>query len=235
LIDFFLKDNTDFIPFSLQHLVVILSFAFFGFLLIQYAKKQHHSKQILIGNIFAISITVAILLGVIIKLYKGNFDYQKDLPLHLCSFLGLLLPIFSTTRKYLFYEVFLFLILAGTSQAILTPDEKNFHNYPFYRYWFVHIGLVIFMFYATIIYNMKPTLKSVFKAFIGMQIYMILMFCLNAVLGSNYFFTNRKPDAKTLLDVFGDWPYYVFVVELMVIPYFLLIYLPFYLSSKRKL
>jgi hypothetical integral membrane protein (TIGR02206 family) len=232
--DFLLNNNTDFIAFSTQHLIVILSFALFGFLLIQFAKRQRMSNQILIGNIFAISIAFSIILGVFIKLYKGDFDIQKDLPLHLCSFLGLLLPFFSFTRKFLLYEVLLFLIFAGTSQAILTPDEKNYNNYPFYRYWFMHTGLVIFMFYATIIYKMKPTIKSVFKAFAGMQIYMLLMFTLNYFLGSNYFFTNRKPEAKTVLDAFGDWPYYVFVVELMVIPYFLIIYLPFYLANKKK-
>jgi len=232
--DFFLNDNTDFIPFSSQHLIVILCFGLFGILLIQFAKRQTVSRQILVGNIFAISITLSIFLGVFINIYKGNFDIQKDLPLHLCSFLGLLLPFFSFTRKYVLYEVLLFLIFAGTSQAIITPDEKNYLNYPFYRYWFMHTGLVIFMFYATLIYKMRPTFKSVFKAFVGMQIYMLLMFTLNYFLGSNYFFTNRRPEAKTVLDAFGDWPYYVLVVELMVIPYFLLIYLPFYLSNRKK-
>jgi hypothetical integral membrane protein (TIGR02206 family) len=81
---------------------------------------------------------------------------------------------------------------------------------------------------------MRPTLKSVWKSFIAMQVYMLLMFVLNYFLGSNYFFTNKKPDAETLLDVFGDWPQYVFVVELFVIPYFLLLYLPFYLTRKKN-
>ena len=89
------------------------------------------------------------------------------------------------------------------------------------------------MMYATFVYKMRPTLKSVWKSFLGMQVYMLLMFVLNYFLGSNYFYTNRKPDAATLLDLFGDWPQYVFVVELIVIPYFLLIYLPFYLTRKK--
>ena len=89
------------------------------------------------------------------------------------------------------------------------------------------------MMYATFVYKMRPTLKSVGKSFLGMQIYMILMFVLNYFLGSNYFYTNRKPNVATLLDVFGEWPQYVFIVELIVIPYFLLLYLPFYLTRKK--
>ena len=196
-------------------------------------KKTKEKTQTRVGNLLTISIATTIIFGTFLKIYKGDFNYQEDLPLHLCSFLGLTAPLLSLTKKIVYYEVFFFLILAGTLQSVITPDQYNYLNFPFFRYWFVHAGLVIFMMYATFVYKMRPTLKSVWKSFLGMQVYMLLMFVLNYFLGSNYFYTNRKPDAATLLDLFGDWPQYVFVVELIVIPYFLLIYLPFYLTRKK--
>ena len=231
--DFFLKENNNFIPFSLQHAIVALFCILFGFALIAIAKKQPKKIQSIIGNALAFSICFTVILGTFVHLYKGNFNAQEDLPLHLCSFLALIIPILSLTKKFIYYEIFFFLILAGTLQSLITPDEYNYLNFPFFRYWFVHAGLVIFMFFATFIYNMRPTLKSVGKSFLGMQAYMLFMFILNHFLGSNYFFTNRKPDAATALDLFGDWPQYIFVVEILVIPYFMLIYLPFYLTRKR--
>jgi len=231
--DFFLKENNNFTPFSKQHLLVVLFFICFGFLFIAISKKQNRKTQSIIGNIMAFSICFTVILGTLVKLYKGNFNPQEDLPLHLCSFLALVVPFLSVTKKFLYYEIFFFLILAGTLQSLITPDESNYLNFPFFRYWFVHAGLVIFMFYATFIYKMKPTLRSVGKSFLGMQIYMLLMFVLNYFLDSNYFYTNRKPNAATALDFFGDWPQYIFVVEVLVIPYFLLIYLPFYLTRKK--
>jgi len=231
--DFFLKENNNFTPFSKQHLLVVLFFVCFGFLFIAISKKQNRKTQSIIGNIMAFSICFTVILGTLVKLYKGNFNPQEDLPLHLCSFLALVVPFLSVTKKFLYYEIFFFLILAGTLQSLITPDESNYLNFPFFRYWFVHAGLVIFMFYATFIYKMKPTLRSVGKSFLGMQIYMLLMFVLNYFLDSNYFYTNRKPNAATALDFFGDWPQYIFVVEVLVIPYFLLIYLPFYLTRKK--
>jgi hypothetical integral membrane protein (TIGR02206 family) len=227
LIDFFLKENSNFTPFTLQHLGVAFFFISIGTALILWAQKQHEKTQTRTGNLIAFSIAITIIFGAFLKIYKGEFDYQEDLPLHLCSFLGLTAPLLSLTKKFVYYEVFFFLILAGTLQSVITPDEYNYLNFPFFRYWFVHAGLVIFMMYATFVYRMKPTLKSVGKSFLGMQVYMLLMFVLNYFLGSNYFYTNRKPNAASLLDLFGDWPQYVFVVELIVIPYFLLIYLPF--------
>jgi len=231
--DFFLKENNDFSPFSIQHLLVVLFFICFGCVLILFAKKQNEKTQTKIGNILAFSISFTVILGILLKIYKEDFKYQEDLPLHLCSFLAIVISILSITRKFVYYEIFFFLILAGTLQSLITPDEYNYLNFPFFRYWFMHAGLVIFMMFATFIYKMRPTIRSVVKSFLGMQVYMLLMFVLNYFLGSNYFYTNRKPNVATLLDLFGDWPQYVFVVELIVIPYFLLIYLPFYLTRKK--
>ncbi|MFT5146726.1 MAG: putative integral membrane protein (TIGR02206 family) [Polaribacter sp.] len=232
--DFFLKENNNFTPFSVQHAIVALFCICFGFALIFITKKQTHKVQSIIGNIFTFSICFTVLLGTFVHLYKGNFNIQEDLPLHLCSFLALIIPVLSVTKKFVYYEIFFFLILAGTLQSLITPDEHNYLNFPFFRYWFVHAGLVVFMFFATFIYKMRPTLRSVGKSFLGMQAYMLFMFILNYFLGSNYFYTNRKPDVATALDLFGDWPQYIFVVEILVIPYFMLIYLPFYLTRKKN-
>jgi hypothetical integral membrane protein (TIGR02206 family) len=232
--DFFFGENADFVPFSGQHILISAIVITLGTTLICWAKKQSKQTQFLTGNIIASSISLTVIFGSILNIYKQDFNYQEDLPLHLCSFLALVIPILSFTRKYIYYEIFFFLILAGTLQSLITPSDYNFLNFTFFRYWFVHSGLVLFMLYATFIYKMRPTIKSVFKSFVGMQFYMILMFIINYLLGSNYFYTNRKPVATTLLDVFGEWPQYIFVVELIVIPFFLLIYFPFYLTRKKK-
>ncbi len=232
--DFFFGENADFVPFSGQHILISAIVIVFGTILIYWAKKQSEQIQFLTGNIIASSISLTVIFGSILNIYKQDFNYQEDLPLHLCSFLALVIPVLSYTRKYIYYEIFFFLILAGTLQSLITPSDYNFLNFTFFRYWFVHSGLVLFMLYATFVYKMRPTIKSVFKSFIGMQFYMILMFLINYLLGSNYFYTNRKPDATTLLDVFGEWPQYIFVVELIVIPFFLLIYFPFYLTRKKE-
>ncbi|MDB4709987.1 TIGR02206 family membrane protein [Flavobacteriaceae bacterium] len=232
--DFFFGENADFAPFSGQHILISAIVIVVGTILILWAKKQSEQIQFLTGNIIASSISLTVIFGSILNIYKPDFNYQEDLPLHLCSFLALVIPVLSYTRKYIYYEIFFFLILAGTLQSLITPSDYNFLNFNFFRYWFVHSGLVLFMFYATFVYKMRPTIKSVFKSFIGMQFYMVLMFLINHLLGSNYFYTNRKPDATTLLDVFGEWPQYIFVVELIVIPFFLIIYFPFYLTRKKE-
>ena len=232
--DFFLKENNGFTPFSMQHLLVLLFFICFGAILIICTKKQKERTQTKIGNILAFSIFFTVLLGTVLNMFKDDFNYQEDLPLHLCSLLAILIPSLSLTKKFLYFEIYFFLILAGTFQSIITPDEYNYLNFSFFRYWFVHAGLIIFMLFAVFIYKMRPTIRSVWKSFLAMQVYLLFTYVVNYFLGSNYFYTNRKPKAATLLDFFGEWPQYVFVVELLTIPFFLLIYAPFYFTRKKN-
>lgn len=232
--DFFLKENNGFTPFSMQHLLVLLFFICFGAILIIYTKKQKERTQTEIGNILAFSIFFTVLLGTVLNMFKDDFNYQEDLPLHLCSLLAILIPSLSLTKKFLYFEIYFFLILAGTFQSIITPDEYNYLNFSFFRYWFVHAGLIIFMLFAVFIYKMRPTIRSVWKSFLAMQVYLLFTYVVNYFLGSNYFYTNRKPKAATLLDFFGEWPQYIFVVELLTIPFFLLIYAPFYFTRKKN-
>ena len=232
--DFFLKENNGFTPFSMQHLLVLLFFICFGAILIICTKKQKERTQTKIGNILAFSIFFTVLLGTVLNMFKDDFNYQEDLPLHLCSLLAILIPSLSLTKKFLYFEIYFFLILAGTFQSIITPDEYNYLNFSFFRYWFVHAGLIIFMLFAVFIYKMRPTIRSVWKSFLAMQVYLLFTYVVNYFLRSNYFYTNRKPKAATLLDFFGEWPQYVFVVELLTIPFFLLIYAPFYFTRKKN-
>ena len=232
--DFFLKENNGFTPFSMQHLLVLLFFICFGAILIICTKKQKERTQTKIGNILAFSIFFTVLLGTVLNMFKDDFNYQEDLPLHLCSLLAILIPSLSLTKKFLYFEIYFFLILAGTFQSIITPDEYNYLNFSFFRYWFVHAGLIIFMLFAVFIYKMRPTLRSVWKSFLAMQVYLLFTYVVNYFLGSNYFYTNRKPKAATLLDFFGEWPQYIFVVELLTIPFFLVIYAPFYFTRKKN-
>lgn len=134
------------------------------------------------------------------------------------------------------YEILLFWVFAGTTQAMITPDlAHGFPHYNYLKYWIVHAGLVIFMMYATLVYQMRPSVKSIIKSFLALQVYFGLMLLVNAILDSNYFFISEKPPHGSLLDYLGEWPYYILVAELIVFPYFFLIYLPFYLTRDRAM
>jgi hypothetical integral membrane protein (TIGR02206 family) len=221
---------------SFQHIFPILIAVLFSVLFIHYAKsKLNKRQQVLALHVFAYLVSFTVLGFHLCKISFGNYNFTTDLPLYLCSLMGLLIPIFTHYRKFWMYEILLFWIIAGTSQGVITPDiELGFPSFDYFRYWVVHLGLLIIIFYATFVFNMRPKFKSVFKSFFAIQLYIIVMVVINFILKANYFYLNEKPQSASLLDYFGEWPLYLITTQLIIIPYFLLIYLPFYLFKRKR-
>lgn len=220
---------------SLQQLAPILIAVIFSFLLFRYSKKNLNKKeQEGVLHSLAIFISLTVVSFHIYKISQGDYNYRTDLPLYLCSLLGLIIPVFTYYKRNWMYEILLFWIIAGTTQAIATPDIMvGFPSFEFFRYWIVHLGLVVVILYATLVLNYKPTLKSVLKSILALQVYLLFMVIVNYVLDANYFYLNSKPESASILDYLGEWPLYIIVAQLILVPYFLLIYLPFHLCKKK--
>jgi hypothetical integral membrane protein (TIGR02206 family) len=221
---------------SKQHLLpiiiaVILAVVFLK-LAKQYLNKAQQAKAI---HIFACTISLVVISYHVYKFNLGNYNWSTDLPLYLCSLLGIIIPIFTYYRTYWMYEILLFWIIGGTLQGVITPDiPAGFPSFDYFRYWVVHLGLLIVIFYMTFVFNMQPKFKSVFKSFFALQGYVLLMIAINYVLDANYFYLNKKPESASLLEYFGEWPWYILVGQIIIIPLFLVIYLPFYLTKKTN-
>ena len=220
---------------SVQHVLPIILVVIFCIFIIRYAKFQlSKNQQVLVFNYLGCFVSVVVLAFHLYAISLGNYKIETDLPLYLCSLMALLIPIFTYYRKFWMYEILLFWIIAGTTQGVITPDIlEGFPTFDYFRYWTVHLGLLTIIFYATFVLNMRPKLKSVLKSFLVLQVYLIFMMIINFVLKANYFYLNEKPKSASILDFFGEWPYYIMVVQLLVIPYFLIIYLPFYLAERK--
>ncbi len=233
LVQYFLNSRVE--VGSLEQLVPILVAALFSFYLFRFSKRYlNKQEQETVLHILAIFISLTVISFHIYKISQGGYNFRTDLPLYLCSLLGLIIPVFTYYKRNWMYEILLFWIIAGTTQAIATPDILvGFPSFEFFRYWIVHLGLVVVILYATIVLNYKPTLKSVFKSILALQVYLIFMVIVNYVLDANYFYLNSKPESASILDYLGEWPFYIIAVQLILVPYFLLIYLPFHLSRKK--
>ena len=221
---------------SLQHLLPIILSFFFASGFISYSKtylKKNNQQKLI--HVFACMVSLVIVSFHIYHIFIGDYNFKTDLPLYLCSLLAVLIPIFTYYRKYWVFEILLFWIIGGTLQGVITPDiSKGFPSFDYFRYWTVHLGLLSIIFYFIFVFKMQPSLKSVFKSFLAFQLYVILVVILNYVLDANYFYLNQKPKSASLLDYFGEWPYYIIVGQIVVIPLFLIIYLPFYIARRKR-
>ena len=86
----------------------------------------------------------------------------------------------------------------------------------------------------TIVENYRPTWRSFRKVFLWLNVYVVVIYFINLVVGSNYMYVVHKPETASLLDVLGPWPVYIFASELVALAMFIVLYLPFALYDWRQ-
>lgn len=157
---------------------------------------------------------------------------QEHLPLHLCSITVVLSIVVLLTRARLPYELTYFWGLAGTSNAIVTPElTEGFPDYHFFQYFLSHGGIVATAIFATFGLRMRPTFKSLVRAFAWLNVLAVVLVLVNIVLDSNYLYLCEPPVTASPF-LFLPWPWYLIWLEVLAFGFFGLLYLPVYLGRR---
>jgi hypothetical integral membrane protein (TIGR02206 family) len=167
--------------------------------------------------------------------YWGLWSIQTMLPLHMCSVFVWLTAYMLYKRNYQIYELAYFMGIGGAMQALITPDAGPY-GFPHYRAiqtFFAHGLLVIVPIYMTVVEGFRPTLASLKRVFLWMNIYMIPVFWLNLAIGSNYLFIAHKPEFPTMLDALSPWPWYIPELEIIALTILSTLYIPFLIKDWR--
>ena len=207
---------------------------FLGAIIVYARKKMTHEKRITVGVLLSLLPAFAVIFRMVCTYLDGTFTIQEELPFQLCRTLAFAFPfvIYYQSRKW--FGVFYFFTIVGTLQAILTPDlPLSAPHHSYWTYWVLHCVLIGLPIYCLVNFNWKVTIKDFWNAIIVVNLYMVFTGVINYLIGSNYFYTSHKPPGPTLLDVFGPWPWYIAVVELLTVFLFFLAGLPFWVSRKH--
>jgi len=168
--------------------------------------------------------------------FTGQWTIRKMLPFHMCTVMVWLSAILLITQNCTIYEFVYFLGIGGASQTILTPDvgQYGFPHYRFFHIFISHGSIILAALFMTIVEKYRPFGKSLVKIILGANAYMILIYFVNVLVGSNYMFTVHKPETPSLLDLLGPWPWYILCAEAIGCVVFMLLYLPFAIGDWRK-
>jgi hypothetical integral membrane protein (TIGR02206 family) len=220
--------------FGIAHIGALLTILLLNIFLLQFKNKDEKARR-------KVRITMAVVMWVdeaawhLWNIYHGTWSVQEHLPLHACSVLIWLAGFMLIFKNYRIYEFAYFLGIGGALQALLTPDI-GIYGFPHFRFiqtYISHGMLLTSAIYMTTVEGFRPTWQTFKRVIIYLNLYMLAVFGLNQLIGSNYLFVARKPPGPTLLDALPEWPVYIFYMEAIGLVMFLFLYLPFALKDLR--
>ena len=162
-------------------------------------------------------------------------DFLREaLPLHICGVATYLTAIVLLSRSQFLFEVVYFFGLAGTLQAIITPDEVDaFPSFEFLQFFVRHCLIVIGVLFATCGMAMRPRARGIIQTFVVGNVYLLVIAGVNYLGGWNYMYLCEKPKSVSPL-LFADWPWYILFLELVGLVLFTMLYAPFPLARRLR-
>jgi len=149
------------------------------------------------------------------------------LPLQLCDWAAILSIYSLPTLDQRTIEPLYFFALSGTLPALLTPElDVGLPQFRFVIYFLEHGLTVIAPIVLVVGLRLLPRSGAWLRAFYQINALAVLAALVNAALGTNFMYLSRKPVDPSPFDWFGPWPYYLLVMEALVLALFLVLDLP---------
>jgi hypothetical integral membrane protein (TIGR02206 family) len=161
----------------------------------------------------------------------GLFTAADALPMQLCDWAMIATIIALFTLRIEVFELAYFWGLAGTLQALLTPNiAEGFPSLWFFNFFIAHAGIVIGVLSLTLVEHLRPRPISIVRTMIWSQVYLVSALIVNALTKANYGFLSHRPFAKSMLDYLSDnhW-LYLLELDLLALAFFLVLYIPFFI------
>jgi len=176
-------------------------------------------------------------LGYAVYLWRDQRLYwHQALPFQLCDWAMVTITVALLTGRPSWTEVSYFWGIAGTFQAILTPNlQVNFPDIRAISFFVGHGGIVAGVIYLLIARRFRPTLGSVWRTLAWSQVYLVATLLVDHLTGVNYGFLLHKPVVASILDYLSD-ARWLYIVELegLALLFFAILYAPFALRGGRK-
>lgn len=218
-------------PFSLEHLVTVLTGAVVVAGLLLAGRRSENGRRLSSALLaFACLSSYPLSQAAWLSL-DGGVALDNLLPLHLCDIAAIIAGFALITRRPVLCALTYFWGLAATFQALLTPAiHVGFPAWPFVMFFVQHFAIVATALYLPLVDGWRPKTplwRSPLEVYGWSVVYLLLALGVNSALGTNFGFANRPPDNPSLIDHLGPWPWYLFSMQAIGVALFLLLALPF--------
>ena len=205
--------------------------------ILTYRRKSERTRKKLLRGA-ALAIVALELVRTVWLLAVVHYELSRHLPLHLCGVMILVefLAVFSNKR---FFKEFAYAAgLPGAFMALVTPEPSGYPlwNIQYLQSIVIHALLALVPLCMVVGDGFRPSLRMLprnLAALIGLT---AVCFGMNFLLDSNYMFVRFAP-ADTPIALFEQWvgwPGYIGLLLATVFAFWLLMYLPWAVSARRK-
>lgn len=189
------------------------------------------------GRPISVILVADAVLFVGVPLADGRWSVQASLPLALCDVALIVAAIACWWPRWLLaVELTYFWGLAGTLQAVVTPDlSAGFPQLEFFMFVVGHLGIVIAALFLVVGLRLRPRRGSVARVLTITAAYTAFVGLFNWLTGSNYMYLAAVPRHDSLLSVLGPWPWYILSAAGVAIILLLILDAPFHRRRPREL
>ena len=189
---------------SINH-VIISSFSS----LIGYIVFRKLNGRILLNKIIPTIIFLNELIFISYLIYTDKFRIQQHLPLEMCYINNILIMI--SLSKNFFHPYFHFSSIFCGLCGILCHNLVSYDPVIYSHFVVSHVILVLYFVFSYQSY-LNLTKKEFKISIYYTTILLLIVFFINKLLGSNYWFMFYKPDGPNLTIIFPEWPFYFIVL-----------------------
>ncbi len=215
------------------YLVAVLLAIVVGAALCLGARRRPGQWSIVAARVLSLVLLADGVSFVVAKVLAGTFSAKTDLPLALCDAALVVAAAACWWRTPLLVELTYFWGLAGTLQAVITPDlNAGFPHLVFFQYLAGHLGIVFAALYLVVGLHVVPRPGSVVWTFAITLAYTAVVGLVDALSGANYMFLRRPPGNWTLLRVLGPWPWYIASAAGVALVLLMILDVPFFLARR---
>ncbi|HYH45775.1 MAG TPA: TIGR02206 family membrane protein [Thermoanaerobaculia bacterium] len=227
-------DHPPFEPFGPAHLAVLALTVLVPALLAWAVRRPGgEAWKSPIAAALALTLVANQIVLAAVALHNG-LPWADWAPMQLCDWVTFLCAAALLRRHQLLFELTYFWGLAGTFQAVLTPDLPfGFPHPSFLSFQIAHAGIVVAVLYLVLGLGQRPVPRSILRAFLWIQVYLAAAALVNVAFGTNFGYLRAKPARASLLDLLGPWPWYILSLEALALVLFTVLYLPFVIADWR--
>jgi len=222
-------------PMSVDRLATLVLIAALGYLIVRTCRKWPDRRRRWLGWALASALVAYAAVTYAQMGLAGALSLAYALPLELCHWVMIACVITLLRPSRVASEVAYYWGLAGTSQALVTPDiSLGFPSWEFVLFFWSHGGVLLAIVFIIAGQGFRPGPGSIWRAFAWLNAYALAVGTIDRLFGWNYGYLCAKPYHPSLLDTMGPWPWYLLALEAVALVSFSLLYLPWRLRRENR-